>query len=129
MPPRKATPKAPLRAGPDDVEQQQLLRSLERAQVKAEAVADAKAIAAAKVAVRELPPANYAVRDTTLPVVSPDMAQVILAVIRGRVPNAVAALNKARNVCPDLLREMIHQYRLEGERRPEIFLALLERVL
>jgi hypothetical protein len=123
---RKPLPAA--KSLPDDPTQQQLLRQLDAQRVKADAKAEAKAVAEAKAAgqQREPVPAHYAVRDTTMRVVSPDMVQVILGVLREKVPNAVAVLRKAELERPELLRTLVGEFRREGERRPEVFLALLE---
>jgi hypothetical protein len=125
-PKRKTLPAA--KAGPEDAEQSALIQQLDRQRVRAEAKTEAKAVAQAKAASqqREPVPANYAVRDTTMRVVSPDMAQVILGAIRDKVPSAIAVLRQAEQERPDMLRALIAEFRREGERRPEIFLALLE---
>jgi hypothetical protein len=122
VPPRKAPAKSLL----PDPEQAALIRDLERAQARAEAKAEAKAVAQVKAEKREPLPVEYAIRDRSLPAVSPDMVQVILGVLRYKVPNAVAVLRKAEQERPDMLRGLIAEFRREGERRPEIFLALLE---
>jgi hypothetical protein len=122
VPPRKA----PAKSLPPDPEQAALIRDLEKAQARAELKAEAKAVTQAKAEKRAPLPVEYAIRDRSLPVVSPDMAQVILGAIRNKVPSAIAVLRKAEQERPDMLRALIAEFRREHERRPEIFLALLE---
>jgi hypothetical protein len=112
---------------PDDPTQQQLLRQLDAERVKADAKAEARKIAeAAKTEQREPVPANYAVRDSTLPVIPADEVQTALHFLRTQgVPNPASAVSWAVLHVPEVCRECVRAYRLDGSVRSEKFAPIL----
>jgi hypothetical protein len=124
-PKRKTAPAA--KAGPEDAEQVALIRSLDAQRVKAELKTEARKIAETKAPERPAPPIEYGKHNSTLPVIPADEVQTALHFLRGQgISNPASVVSWAILHIPEVCRECVRAYRVDGSVRPERFEPLLK---
>jgi hypothetical protein len=124
-----ATPKRKTlaKAMPDNPEHSALIKQLDVGRERNAVREEAKAIAATKATGREPVPAEYGKHNSTLPVIPADEVQTALHYLRGQgVSNPAVVVSWALLHIPEVCRECVRAYRVDGSVRPERFEPLLK---
>jgi hypothetical protein len=108
------------KAAPDNPEAADLIRSLDAQRVKAEAKAEARKIAEARAPERPAPPPEYAQHNRTLPLLPADETQTALHYLKTQgISNPTAVVSWAVLHIPEVCRECVREFRLDGSLRAE----------